>query len=278
MQAHRRLRSLQPPSVLILCLGIIFAPGYLAGTVFGAGEDDAVFRLPATLEGEDLTFGVGFWLFKNAAHAHMSFKKAEEGYVASFEVQTSGFIGLITRNMKEVMQSTMRYDPQKRRLQPLSFQETITQGDRIRIKTVTFNYEKRIFTFTQEGTNKKKIEITGRLPKKDCDDLLTAFYNLRLGSYGPIKKGRDIPITACVKERPSRLLIVVPEQDKKAPERVCRGDYYMMLSMEKDLTNIASKKVSGWFDKDLVPLCGIIEDAYFFGDIQVIQKERQIAK
>ncbi len=243
-----------------------------------AAEAIPVLPSPHALAGEELNFDIGFWLFKKAAYAHMTLKKTGTEYVATFEAQTSGFIGFLTRNVKEVMTSVMQYDTQSGKFKPTLFQEVFTQGKKLRKKTVMFNYAKKTFTITQEGSSIKTTIITRSLPKKHIDDLLTAFYNFRLDSYGEVKRGKVFNITICTKERPSRMIISVPEDDKVKKKSSCTGDYGVLLSMDKDLTQIASKQISGWISNDLVPVCGVVEDAYLFGDLTVQMKERKFAQ
>ena len=235
-------------------------------------------RTPDVFIGEELTFDISFWLFKNAARARMTFTKAGDTYVATMEAQSRGFIGFISRNLKETMTSTMRFDTRRGCFQPLSFQELYTRGAHTRKRTVTFAHEKRLLTVTYEGTTGRKKTITRKFIKPDCDDLLTAFYNIRLGYYGDMHKGRQYPVTIYTKERPSILQVSFPDGDRTVPKNPCNGTHYVAVSMDKDLTNIASRKLSGWLSKDFVPLCGMVEDAYLLGDLRVMLRERKIIR
>ena len=78
-----------------------------------------------------------------------------------------------------------------------------------------------------------------------------------------------------VKEGPSKITISLPEHYEKADSKTCAGKYFAILSMDKSITNIASKKMIGWLAEDLTPLCGTVEDAYLFGDLKVRLKEKQ---
>ena len=67
------------------------------------------------------------------------YTKDERGYAAVFEAQTSGLLGLITANRKEVMKSIMEYDQANGRLRPLMFQEVFTQAGSEIKKTLSFS-------------------------------------------------------------------------------------------------------------------------------------------
>jgi len=77
--------------------------------LYAASTEITVPVSPDILKGEELTFDISFWLFKNAARSRMTFIKTGDTYVATMEAQTSGFIGFVTRNMHERMTSTMRW-------------------------------------------------------------------------------------------------------------------------------------------------------------------------
>ncbi len=245
--------------------------------LYAASAEKTVLRSPDILKGEELTFDISFWLFKNAARSRMTFIKTGDTYVATLEAQTSGFIGFVTRHIKERMTSIMRFDARRGCLQPLSFQEEFTQGDRPRKRTVTFNHEKRILAVTYESATGKKKTITRKFFKHDCDDLLTAFYNVRLGYYGDPQKGSRFQVVIYTKEKASNLQIAFPEADKTVPQSPCRGTRYVVVTMDKDLTNMATRQLTGWLSNDRVPLCGTVEDAYLLGDLKVMLRERKIA-
>jgi len=244
---------------------------------YAAPVEKMVPRNPDIFKGEVLTFDISFWLFKNTAHARMTFKKAGDTYIATMEAQTSGFIGFISRNLKESMTSTMRFDSRRGCFQPLSYQEVFTQGERTRKRTVTFSHDKRVLAVTYEGTGVKKKTITKKFFKPDCDDLLTAFYNVRLGYYGDMQKGNRYPVIIYTKERPSTMQVSFPDDSRTPPKNPCNGTRYVVVSMDKDLTNIASRQLNGWLSQDLVPLCGTVEDAYLLGDLKVMLRERIIS-
>jgi len=245
--------------------------------LYAASTEITVPVSPDILKGEELTFDISFWLFKNAARSRMTFIKTGDTYVATMEAQTSGFIGFVTRNMHERMTSTMRFDARRGCLQPLSFKEEFTRGNQTRKRTVTFNHEKRILAVTYENTPGKKKTITRKFFKPDCDDLLTAFYNVRLGYYADPQKGSRFQVVIYTKEKASTLQIAFPETDKTMPKSPCRGTCYVIITMDKDLTNMATRKLTGWLSNDRVPQCGTVEDAYLLGDLKVMLRDRKIA-
>jgi hypothetical protein len=260
-------------SVLIFCLLLLVT----AQITFAAGTTSTG-PSHSTLVGEELSFDIGFWVFKKAAQAHMTMQQSGNEYIAVIEAKTNGLVGFLARNLKETMKSIMHYDAQSGKFKPVYFEEVLIQGNKVRKKTVSFNHDKKTFTVTHEGSSRKTTAVTRSLPHKACDDLLTAFYNFRLGSYGEITWGKSFPITICVKQGPSRLVITIPQDHTIGKHGPCTAEYCAAISMDKDLTHIASKQITGWLSKDLVPQCGVVKDAYFFGDLTVQLKERNFIK
>jgi len=241
-----------------------------------ATPEKAAARTPDNFQGEVLTFDISFWLFKNAAHARISLKKNGDTYRAVMEGETRGFVGFLTRHVRERITSSMYFDARRGCFQPLTFQEEFTRGARTKKKTVTFNHERRILTVTYEGASGKKKTVTKKFFKTGCEDLLTAFYNVRLGYYGDMQKGTRVPIVVCTKEKASTMLISFPDGDKAVPQSPCNGAHYVVVTMDKDLTHMASNQLTGWLSQDRVPLCGTIEDAYLLGDLKLLLRERKI--
>jgi hypothetical protein len=68
-----------------------------------------------------------------------------------------------------------------------------------------------------------------------------------------------------------------PDDSRTPLKNPCKGTRYVVVSMDKDLTNIASRQLNGWLSQDLVPLCGTVEDAYLLGDLKVMLRERIIS-
>ena len=262
-------------SVLMLFIAVTWGGIVLPSGSAKATENSPAPSLVPPFVGEDLSYDISFWLFKNAASARMTFLKTAQGYEATVEAQTGGIVGFLTRHMHETMKSVMRFDQSTGRLQPLLFQEVLRKGEQERKKTVEFNYEKKILIVTYEGNGREKKVIKKRLPKDAVDDLLSAFYNLRLGYFGEIKQGKIFSMKVWVRESPSKITISLPERYEKADSKSCEGKYFAMLSMDKSITNIASKKLMGWLAEDFSPLCGTVVDAYLFGDLKVRLKEKK---
>lgn len=223
--------------------------------------------------GERLHYEMGFWLFRNAAAAQLTFSKKPQGFEALFEAETTGLTRIITGHKKEIMRSVMEFDERTRRFRPLTFQELFTDGRRQMDKMLTFNYHDNTYTVSIKMDNRSIFSKTKTLPAVTFDDLLTFFYNLRIGHYGPVEPGLSFKVCLLMSVRPSYLGIMFRNDDNSGSSEVY---YDAVFNMEKILTQARSKTVSCRLSRELIPVYGVVEDAYYFGDLTVRLRSRDV--
>ncbi len=163
-----------------------------------------------------------------------------------------------------IMKSTMEYDRKQKRFRPLTFQESFIKGDAKRTKTIHYQYDQGTYTVIREGYGGKPLRKTRKVEGEAVDDILTAFYNLRLGCFGVVQPECRLTIPVLVNEKKAYISLVF--DGKKAPRRPAAA-YYAEASMSRHISEVRSKRISGWFTDRLVPLKGVIKNAYYFGDI-----------
>lgn len=230
-------------------------------------------REPELFCGERLDYDMGFWLFRNAAAAHLTFSKKSQGFEALFEAETTGLSRIITGHKKEMMRSVMEFDEGTRRFRPLTFQELFTDGRRQMDKRLTFNYYDNTYTISMKMDKRSIFSKTKTLPTVAFDDLLTFFYNLRIGHYGPVEPGLSFEVCLLMSVRPSYLGIMFRNDENGG----CPEAYYdAVFNMEKMLTQARSKTVSCRLSHDLIPVYGVVKDAYYFGDLTVRLRRRDV--
>ena len=223
-------------------------------------------RGPALFCRERLHYDIGFWLFRNAAVGHLTFSKTPQGYEALFEAESTGLVKIIAGHRKEIMRSVMEFDETTGRLRPLIFQEVFTYDRREMDKMLTFNYYDNTYTVSVEMDSQCILYRTRTLPVGTFEDLLTFFYNLRMDHYGPVEPGLSLQVCLLMTVRPSYLGISFHNDENGRH----RGEYYCaVLNMEKNLTQARSSTITCRFSRDLIPVYGVVEDAYYFGDLTV---------
>ena len=226
--------------------------------------------------GEDLQYNIGFWFFRQAAVAKISFKQgAQKGrYEATLQGETKGVIGLITLYRTDTLHAIMEEVDGGTRLRPVSFEEYTKIGSSVRKRRHSFDYQRR--KWTQLTTRKDGRTRTAEedIPEgKIYDDYLTASYNFRFGVYGPIERGRSYSVPTFPKTGASTYEVKVAsredEERTRKSEQVGEGrEYLIRLTLDPEVTHSKEGVIEGWLSKDLRPMEGTIKDAIFFGDVQ----------
>ncbi|OGP74180.1 MAG: hypothetical protein A2V86_13685 [Deltaproteobacteria bacterium RBG_16_49_23] len=235
-------------------------------------------------KGEELSYEIGFWLFKRAALGKLSFREAgKKGrYLAVLETETLGVLGFVARYRVDTYRSVMEEVDGGRRLRSLSFEEDVKIGEKLRSRTHLFDYQKMKWVQIRrkkDGTSVKKEE---EIPSgKNYDDFLTASYNFRYGVYGEVERGKKYSVPTFPKKGPTSYEVKVAtkeeEEKRKKSEKVKdEKDYFVKLSLDTEITHSKEGLIEGWLSKDLYPVEGMIRDVILFGNVtgKLIHKVR----
>lgn len=252
-----------PYSLKIKNLSILLA--LLACCMPAAAAEQQPVYPAEQFSGETLHYVIDFWLFRGTAEGELCFEKTALGYRAYFEAETKGLLRALAGSRREVMESIMDYDPVRQRLRPLLFREMFVQNKKVYQRTVAFDYEQGFYTCTRKAPGRKPRSTRSPLPETQFEDMLTLYYNLRLGCYGTLPGSEKLRVPVIMKEKPSYITIEfnAPQPQERSAEFPAR------LAMERDLTHAFSKSVLTWFTPAGLLKKALVVDAYFFGDLQV---------
>jgi hypothetical protein len=241
--------------------------------LLGGGKGGTIFDF---FKDEELSYDIGFWVFKRAAHGRLSFKESEKKglYVATLQTETLGVLGWVARYRVDTYRSTMEEIEGGRRLRSLSFEEDVKVGNKSRRRLHLFDYGNRRWIQTRQrkdGTMQKGEE---RIPPGTIyDDFLTASYNFRFGVYGAIERGRQYTVPTFPRKGVSsydvRIATKEEEVKKRKSERVKEGkDFFIKLFLDPEITHSKEGVIEGWLSKDSLPMEGTIKDVVLFGDVK----------
>ncbi len=226
-------------------------------------------------KGEELSYEIGFWLFKRAALGKLSFQEGQgKGhYMAVLQTETLGILGFVVRYRVDTYRSTMEEIDGGRRLRALSFEEDVKVGSKLRRKTHLFDYQKRkwIQVRRKKDGTMEKTEVDIPLGMV-YDDFLTASYNFRYGVYGEIERGRKYNVATFPRKGSTSYEVRVAgkeeEERRKKSEKVKNGkDFYVKLFLDPEITHSKEGLIEGWLSKELYPTEGAIRDVVLFGDV-----------
>ncbi len=235
-------------------------------------------------KGEELSYEIGFWLFKRAALGKLSFKETEKKgrYMAILQTETLGVLGFIARYRVDTYRSVMEELDGGRRLRALSFEEDVKVGEKLRKRTHLFDYQRMRWVKMKQKKDGTLVKTEEEIPSgKTYDDFLTASYNFRYGVYGEIERGKRYSVPTFPKKGPSSYEVRVAtkeeeEKRKKSEKLKDEKDYFIKLFLDPEVTHSKEGLIEGWLSKDLYPIEGTIKDVILFGDVtgRLINKVR----
>ena len=225
--------------------------------------------------GEESNYNIAFLWFKKAATGSFRLTREGDSYVGVLEAETVGFIGFLTSYRHHIYRSHMSYNPDDGRLMVKLFERHVTIGKRIE-KTLTRldNEEGHINArFFKKG---KLVKVVDE-PIPDgvvYEDILSAFYNVRLGNYGPLDPGRHFEIRTIPSEGESLIKVDIASRDeslrwrrklKRAP-----GETIIAATVRLPRKLFESKKgeVTALFNEAIIPVQGVVKDYIGFGDMK----------
>jgi len=225
--------------------------------------------------GEVLRYEVGFWLIDPVGGGVADFRNLGNGrYMVYHLGKAEGFVGWLTSYRREIYRSTMSTINNGKRLIPHKFEEYSVIGEWYRKKTTTYNYAARkvITEGEKEGKplGREEIEIP---PGALYDDPVTAFYNLRFGVYGKVEPGREFLLNTLPSKRPEIIRIKVASREeterRRAEEKIKTGkDLLIQILIDREMWGRKKGELEIWFNRDLIPISGVVKDIPFFGNVR----------
>ncbi len=243
--------------------------------------------LVPTLPEEDFKFHLRFLWFKQVARARLRIRRISgKRYRAELLAETKGFLGFLTGNRKNHYISVMEYVPEKGRLVTRRFTKTVSWGGEV-VKSVTeIDYERGIFQWVATENGMLKDKGSEPIPRGVIyEDLLSAFFNLRLGAFGPLTRGRHIRVTSLPYYQASdedqteyqkefirtfviRIADASTERDfRRRFSRESEKGLLVFVQVPKALFGQKSGEVLVWFNTNLIPPAVRVEDVILFGDV-----------
>lgn len=224
--------------------------------------------------GEALGYTMSFLWFRKAASCRVTLQKADEPgiYEATIAGQTHGVIGAFTRFRRDILCARMEEVDGGKRFRPLEFREDVIVGSKQRKKITRFDYQNHQITIIKERKGTVKEKALPLPPEETYYDPLTASYNFRFGSFGPVERGRRYVIKAVPEKEITEIHVAVAsreeEERRKRPEALHQKQaYFVYLQLDKEIIRSTSGKVEGWLSETMIPIEGRIRDVVLFGDI-----------
>jgi hypothetical protein len=128
----------------------------------------------------------------------------------------------------------------------------------------------------QDYKNGKLAEETSEpVPEgTEYEDILSAFYNFRLGVYGPASTGRSFQVKTIPEKGQSVIDVNIPgEEEAEDMKRLFGLHYderliYVKVRVPKEIFKSKNGEVYIWVDDRIAPVKGIVKDYVGFGDVR----------
>ncbi len=237
--------------------------------------------------GETLTYNIGIFWFGEAFYSVINLQPgAKPGeYVAVLWGKTQGFIGWLTSYRERLFVSYLEEIDGGRRFRTRYFETTKIKGSKKLRERHDFDYERKKWRIRVYHDDNLMESVEKDLPSAaGFEDILSAFYNLRFGVYGPLSKGKSYSISSFSRDKgvtPINVtLLSQAEQDKHRlhEEGDLPRDYLARVELDKELFSSRDGIVWVWLSPEIVPKKGIVEDAVGFGDIYGNIKEARLSQ
>jgi hypothetical protein len=232
-------------------------------------------RIGQVFEGETMTFIAGFLWFTHAGDATLTFQRlpGKGRYRATLSGQTRGFIGFFTRHRKDTHISELVENREGTRFICKRLIRDTKIGNSHTIKIFDMDYHNHLLTITRIKGHRESRHQKPIPEDIFYDDPVTAFYNFRYCSYGPVTYGSHFVIHTIPGKRANHLYLHVASREKTLkmlenssyPEKT---KYLVSLRIAPDIVRSKKGELEGCLTKSLIPLCGVAKDVIFFGDVR----------
>lgn len=246
-----------------------FAPVCAWAQGLGAARD------VAQMVGESYHYSIDFLFFKNLAEGELRLSATEQPDVYRAELigRTLGVASWLSGDRTQTYTTLMELTPEGS-LRSIEHTSRIvkrkwgTWQDRRRKQRYDYAQGIVFEEKSKEGviSSKKQRKIPeGQQPV----DMLTAFYNLRAGVYGPLVAGSRFLIPTCSGKGFAEITVTVLSDEQRAEQEYFPSHGLLLFAeLDPDIFETDSGNLYFWFNDAGVPERGIVEDVIGLGDVR----------
>ena len=162
---------------------------------------------------ENLEYRVSLGVWSEVAQVHLRLTQVGPNrYRAEFSGAAEGMWRLLSRWLPEGYETDMVLEDG--RLKPLVFREEFqAKGHHIR-KEYRFDYSRKVLEVWRGVDGREPVKSWQVPLRKPVYDLLSLFYNLRLGAFGPLTGGQTLRVAVLPTPEPRELVLRIgPESE-----------------------------------------------------------------
>ncbi len=255
---------------LLISAGLAGPPP--AGAVDTAEERRS--RVDSLLE-HNASYDLGFLWLDQVAVADFGLQKSTRPglYIASLSARTVGVAATITSNRRQQYVSLMEMMPDGsfRSVRHTSQKES---GGVIRAKVYSFDYENRVVKFQYFKNNELVDEYDIGIEAEGVpSDVLTTYFNLVAGTFGPMQVGARYEVPAFSKKGIGQIVIDFLPSAKR-PKKHFFGDDLLIcrVLVDQEVFDTKDGVIYIGYDGSFYPDRGIVTDIIGMGDVRGVLK------
>lgn len=273
---------------VFVLIGLFFSGNSSLFAIDSVTDPGKYFNFKATgditrFEGEVLHYDISFLWFENAATAKVQFFKERNRYYSTLEASTKGFVGFFTSYRKHFYKTEFEVIDDNKSLRPKSFLRQVTIGDQAEITRHQFNYIQRVHTWSK-FVNDKEIETgVNDIPADHSfHDILTAFYNVRNGSYGSLTKGNGFKIKTIPEKGHDEISVHIASKQEEENFRAMEGrekknELLLNIIVPKEIFKSKTGELMVWSSTHYIPVETTVKDYILLGDLHAKFTRREIS-
>ncbi|MFT4579950.1 MAG: hypothetical protein ACI8PD_000801 [Nitrospinales bacterium] len=233
-------------------------------------------------DGETLHYDISFLWFSNAASAKVQFLKKRGRYYSTLEASTKGFVGFFTSYRKHYYKTEFEIIDNGESLRPISFIRQVTIGNQAEITRHQFNYITRKHTWSKFSNDVKIKTGVDDIPADNSFyDILTVFYNIRNGSYGPLTKGSHFKIKTIPEKGSDEISVHISSEQEEEVFRTAEGrekkdELLLNIVVPKEIFKSKTGELMVWSSTHFIPVETTVKDYILLGDLHAIFTHREI--
>jgi len=224
---------------------------------------------------ERLDYEVGFLWFDRLADGSLSFEQldAPGSFRAVLEVRTRGMAALFTRNRRERYESYLHFgDDGYFHSRSFIARRFTGEGESLkdRGKALYFAPEQGTVLYQRSDkgklTDEKRLDLPGG---REVFDFLCAYWNLRLGMFGPLIAGTSMVLPSYSFKGASDIVVeVLSVEEQQRLKYFPEGGVLCRMYLDEELFETGGGKLYVWFNEARQPAKGVVADVLGLGDVR----------
>lgn len=228
----------------------------------------------ADLVGETLNYDIGFLWIDRLAKGKLTFQAGERPreYHAELEAKTLGVASWLSGDRIQRYRTTMELLANGH-LRTISQESLVVKGTggerREKGKRYLFDYGKQEVRVQRLGADPGDEAILPMGKEEQPNDFLTAFYNFRVGNFGPLRAGSNYTIPTFTRKGPAEITVrLLTDAERPEGDYFARDGLLARIQLDPEVLDTGGGAVYLWFDSAERPARGVVENVLGLGNVR----------